>query len=124
MAHCAIVACRSLHFRHQIKLAIKEKLSNSSNATSVATRSSLNVVGNVVSLTSSTSAAATAAAVARFRSSSPASLMFVNNEMPPFFLNPDDQIEIKVTNETAEPFRIVLEFLYTDQIVSLEGRGK
>lgn len=122
MAHCAIVACRSLHFRHQIKLAIKEKLSTS-NATSVGTRSSLNVVGNVVPLTSSTSAAATAAAVARFRSSSPASLMFVNNEMPPFFLNPDDQIEIKVTNETAEPFRLVLEFLYTDQIVSLEGRG-
>lgn len=133
MAHCAIVAGRSQYFRHQIKMAIKEKLaSQTPNQTTMTTalnnassRSSLTVLNNNGQLTSSpsTSAAATAAAVARFRSSSPASLMFVNNEMPPFYLNTDDHIEIKVSNESAEPFRLVLEFLYTDQILSLEGRG-
>ena len=124
MAHCAIVASRSLYFRHQIKAAIKEKIATQTS-NNVSTRTSLTVLSNNGQLTSSpsTSAAATAAAVARFRSSSPASLMFVNNEMPPFYLNTDDHIEIKVSNESAEPFRLVLEFLYTDQILSLEGRG-
>lgn len=142
MAHCAIVACRSAHFRHQIKMAIKEKMpavtttigtssvlgSHHSSSTLSphvgGNRSSLTVLGSPsTSSSSQSSAAATAAAVARFRSSSPASLMFVNNEMPPFYLNPDDYVEIKVGNESAEPFRLVLEFLYTDQILSLEGRG-
>jgi hypothetical protein len=115
MAHCAIVSCRSPHFRHQIKMAAKEKQSQS--------QANSNTNPNRLS-------ASAAAAVARIRSTSPAGLILDANSSfssssnsPPFFLNPDEFVEIKVTNESSESFRLVLEFLYTDQIVSIEGIG-
>ena len=41
---------------------------------------------------------------------------------PPFVLNQEEFIEIKINEENSEALRMVLEFLYTDRIVSLEGR--
>ena len=42
--------------------------------------------------------------------------------LPPFYLLPEEPIVIRIENQTAEAVRIVLEFLYTDKIVSLEGK--
>jgi hypothetical protein len=43
-------------------------------------------------------------------------------DKPPFLLNPGEYIEIKISNENPEAMKLVLEFLYTDRIMSLEGR--
>ena len=48
----------------------------------------------------------------------------MNNLKPPFVLPSDKSIQIKLDEEKAETVRIVLEFLYTDRIISLEGKGK
>lgn len=56
-------------------------------------------------------------------------LLTVNNEdskmikQPPFILNQDECIEIKISDQNSEALRIALEFLYTDRIISLEGHG-
>jgi hypothetical protein len=42
---------------------------------------------------------------------------------PPFILNAGEYIEIKINGENSEALKLVLEFLYTDRIMSLEGRG-
>jgi hypothetical protein len=44
------------------------------------------------------------------------------NRMPPFYLNQDEIIEIKLPDEKIDALKIVLEFLYTDRILSLEGK--
>ena len=44
------------------------------------------------------------------------------NRMPPFYLNSDELIEIKLIDEKIDAMKIVLEYLYTDRILSLEGR--
>jgi hypothetical protein len=43
---------------------------------------------------------------------------------PPFVLNPGECIEIKINDENSKALKLVLEFLYTDRIMSLEGRGQ
>jgi hypothetical protein len=43
--------------------------------------------------------------------------------LPPFYLDENEQIEIQIENEdSTAPLKILLEFLYTDKIVSLEGK--
>lgn len=41
---------------------------------------------------------------------------------PPFILSPGEYIEIKLNGENSEALKLVLEFLYTDRIMSLEGK--
>ena len=45
-------------------------------------------------------------------------------DMPPFYLETDEFIPIFINSVHVDPLKIVLEFLYTDRIVSLEGKGK
>lgn len=44
------------------------------------------------------------------------------NRMPPFYLNSDEIIEIKLPDEKIDALKIALEFLYTDRVISLEGK--
>lgn len=118
-AHCAIVACRSSYCRQLIKIA-KEKLpsasGNNNSLKSQAHSGSQSVqtqASDRIGKTSTVSAASAAALAA--------SETIVKTS--PFNLNNDEFIEIKINNENPEAVKIVLEFLYTDRIMSLEGRG-
>ena len=79
LAHCAIVASRSVYCRQLIKLA-KDKLPQSPI------------------------------------------LNHDHFKAPPFILSQDSHIEIKLADERSDALKIVLEFLYTDRIISLEGK--
>jgi len=79
LAHCAIVASRSVYCRQLIKIA-KDKLPQSPI------------------------------------------LSHDHFKTPPFILTQDSYIEIKLADERSDALRIVLEFLYTDRIISLEGK--
>lgn len=46
----------------------------------------------------------------------------LQNRTPPFYLSSDELIEIKLLDEKIDAMRIVLEFLYTDRVLSLEGK--
>ncbi|RNA42331.1 leucine-zipper-like transcriptional regulator 1 [Brachionus plicatilis] len=99
LAHCAIVASRSPHFRQLIKHS-KDKLKPSPPTLSA-----------LVSLGSSSSTNSLFNLEEQRKSKS-----------PPFCLNEDEFIEIRINEENAEALKMLLEFLYTDRIVSLEGR--
>ena len=47
----------------------------------------------------------------------------LNDNMPPFILNYDEYIEINIKNENSEALKILLEFIYSDSILSLKGKG-
>ncbi len=47
----------------------------------------------------------------------------INNLKPSFILPKDKSIQIKLDEEKSETVKIVLEFLYTDRVMSLEGKG-
>lgn len=93
------MASRSPHFRQVIKHA-KDKL-----------KSSPSTLSALVSLGSS---------------SSTSSLYNLEEQrkikLPPFCLNQDEFIEVRINEENAQALKMVMEFLYTDRIVSLEGR--
>ncbi len=91
----------------------------------------VSVGGSIRSYSSATQLSPIARPMTMMRSNSPVPIMSdtsttsSSSSFPPFCLNnPDEYVEIRASNENAESMRLVLEFLYTDQIVSLEGRGE
>jgi hypothetical protein len=102
-AHCAIVACRSIYCSQLIKQA-KDKRQSQLQA---------NLKESVLN------AAASAAT-----SSSKQQQQTNATKLPPFYLNTDEFLEIKLNCDNSDALRIVLEFLYTDRLLSLEGRGE
>jgi hypothetical protein len=93
------VACRSIYCSQLIKQA-KEKLQSQFPA---------NLKENILTVAATTS-------------SSPKPNKNTA-KLPPFYLNTDELIEIKINCDNSDSLRIVLEFLYTDRLLSLEGRG-
>ena len=124
MAHCAIVASRSSYCRQLIKIT-KEKstsqapptttLNSSLISLSYSTSSPLRILNDSNNLKTISSSTSSILSIEETKASSNA---------PSFILSQDEFIEIKINGENSEALKLVLEFLYTDRIMSLEGRGK
>lgn len=98
-AHCAIIACRSNYLRQRIRNAIYSTTNTSSSVSSSHIHSGIKETNDDES----------------------------NSEtiaIKPLFDNENKIIDVKLNDiNNANAFKIVVEFIYTDRIISIEGKG-